>query len=112
MRINPIDPSVRAKDKRKENDEKYLIWLRKQRSAYSNKSPCIAAHFRTAKNSGIGIKPLYSAIPLTATEHDEQHRVGQFKFASRNWWEQTIARYQWLYQQQTGMMIPGKYIIV
>ena len=82
------------------NDDAYLAWLRKQKSAFSGKRPCEACHFRTAANSGVGIKPLFSAIPLTHDEHLEQHRIGTFKFASRSWWESQCAKHleRWKYE--------------
>lgn len=87
----------------KPNDKHYLVWLRTQPSAFSGISRnVIAAHYRTAKNSGISIKPLFSAIPLTHQEHIEQHRIGQFKFAGRNWWEETVKNYQLRFIMQGG----------
>lgn len=98
-----------TKRKRKvENDDKYLQWLRTQRSAYSKRWPTVAAHYRTANNSGIGIKPPFSAIPLTKAEHDEQHRIGTFKFAQRSWWEAMVMKYQTLFEMSGGS-IPEKY---
>jgi hypothetical protein len=76
-------------------ERKYLDWLRTQPSArsgrfsWSDGQPfCEPAHFRTARNSGIGQKPEYIALSLTHDEHQEQHRVGQFNFMPREWWEE------------------------
>lgn len=102
--------TLKQPKKIKVTDQDYLEWLRSLPSAYSNRKPCIAAHFRTAENSGIGIKPLFSAIPLTKQEHDIQHRIGTFKFASRSWWVFMVARHQLNYLMQGGK-IPKKYII-
>ena len=93
MRINPIDPIFRHSHRDKPHDREFLAWIRKQASAKSGQTPCIAAHYRTAKNSGIGCKPLYSAIPLTNEEHMEQHRIGQYNFSPREWWESQVKKY-------------------
>jgi hypothetical protein len=88
--------------RKKGTDKEFLLWLRKRPSALSGKmdydpdtgeSFCVAAHFRTAKNSGTGCKPEYSAIPLTDAEHKEQHRIGQFNFKKRDWWERMTKYY-------------------
>ena len=107
-RINPICPTIRTKERKRDDDKKYLEFLRKQRSAFSNRWPCVAAHYRTAANSGISIKPLFSAIPLTNPEHQEQHQIGQYKFASKIWWEAQVKKYQLAYEMQGGV-IPEKY---
>lgn len=93
-RINSIDPIYRTIKRKRPNDKSFLVWIRTLPSAVSGKSPTIAAHYRTAKNSGIGIKPLYSAIPLTDEEHREQHRIGQFNFIPREKWEELTEHYR------------------
>ncbi len=112
MRINPIDPSIRHNKRPKENDDDYLAWLRRQPSAFSGRRswPTVAAHFRTAENSGMGVKPLFQAIPLTNKEHQEQHRIGTFVFAPRSWWESQVRKHQERYIVQGGV-IPKKYLI-
>lgn len=77
----------------KPNDKEFLAWLRTLPSAYSGKVPCVAAHYRTAANSGVGCKPLFSAIPLTDSEHKLQHQIGQYNFMPREWWETQIGKY-------------------
>lgn len=103
MRINPIDPSIR-KQRRPKNraqeesswrkfgtDAQFQEWCRKKPSAYSGKNNHIVfAHYRTAKNSGTGIKPVYSGIPLTMQEHQIQHSVGQFSFMTKDRWEYLV----------------------
>ena len=86
----------------KPNDREFLAWIRTQPSALTGRTPCIAAHYRTSKNSGIGCKPTYSAIPLTQQEHSEQHRIGQFNFMPKPWWEGKVEYYvsQWKKQQK------------
>ena len=88
--------------RKKGSDRQYLLWLRTQPSALSGgmdydpdtgMSFCDPAHFRTAKNSGTGTKPEYSAIPLTHAEHLRQHRIGQFAFQPREWWERQVEKY-------------------
>lgn len=100
MRINPIDPIYRHTKRFRENDRDFLAWLRKQKSAVSGKTPCIAAHYRTAANSGTGIKPLFSAIPLTAEEHNHQHQIGQFNFMPKEIWERLVATYVAKYHEE------------
>lgn len=85
--------------RQRENDNDFLAWIRTLPSAISGKRPCIAAHYRTAFNSGVGIKPLYSAIPLTDEEHKYQHHVGQYDFMSRDRWESLTEHYRLLWGQ-------------
>jgi hypothetical protein len=69
----------------------YENWCRKQPSARSGQTNNIVfAHFRTAKNAGIGMKPPFSGIPLTYEEHQTQHQIGQFEFMPREEWERLI----------------------
>lgn len=112
MRINPIHPSIRSQDRKpRDNDDVFCAWLKLQKSAFSGKRGHIdPAHFRTAMNSGIAIKPLFSAIPLTHDEHATQHRIGQFNFAPREWW---IAQVRFHQQEfiKYGGKIPVKYLV-
>lgn len=85
--------------RKKENDDDYLRWLRTLPSALSGGYPTEACHYRTARNSGVGIKPMYSAIPLTPLEHREQHRIGQYNFMPRDWWEEKVAYYVETYKR-------------
>lgn len=86
---------ARAKD----TDDQFLEWLKHQPSAIDGRmdydpdtglSWCDPCHYRTAHNSGTGTKPLYSAVPMTHAQHLEQHRVGQFNFMQREWWERQV----------------------
>ena len=83
----------RTRSQEQREDAKFLEWIRTLPSAFSGKYPCIAAHYRTAANSGTGIKPLFSAIPLTWGEHQLQHQIGQYSFMPRDWWERKVAYY-------------------
>lgn len=74
-------------------DKRFLVWVRKQKSALTGNYPCDACHYRTAENSGVGIKPLMSAIPLTREEHRKQHQIGQYEFQPRAWWEEKVKYY-------------------
>lgn len=79
-------------------DENFQAWCRKKPSAYSGKNNNIVfAHYRTAKNSGTGIKPVYSGIPLTMQEHQIQHAIGQYSFMTRERWEYLVQAHleQW-----------------
>lgn len=75
------------------SDKSYQQFCRKLTSALSGEEPCIYAHYRTAANSGIGIKPVYSGIPLTYREHLLQHQIGQFNFMNRVWWEYQVQKH-------------------
>jgi len=69
-------------------DADYQKFCRTLPSAYSNsRDNIVYAHYRTAQNSGIGIKPPYSGIPLTWAEHTLQHQIGQYSLMSRERWE-------------------------
>lgn len=79
------------------SDEEFLAFVRTLPSAYDGRYDYIdgiprnqACHYRTAENSGISIKPPYSAISLTAEQHRMQHRVGTFSFMHRAWWEYSV----------------------
>ena len=84
------------------SDKQFLEWLKHQPSAIdggmdydwdTGTSWCDPCHYRTAKNSGTGCKPKYSAVPLTHAQHLEQHRIGQFNFRPREWWEAKVRSY-------------------
>ncbi len=75
------------------DDLRYLSYLRTLPSAISGLKPSLPAHYRTADNSGTGTKPLFSAIPLTDSEHKEQHRIGQYNFMPRDWWEEQVSKH-------------------
>lgn len=86
----PVTPKGEKRKRQKPHDREYLTWLRLQKSALSGKEPCDPCHYRTAYNSGIATKPLYSAIPLTREEHLRQHQIGQFNFMPREWWDEQL----------------------
>lgn len=68
------------------NDKDFQAWVRRQPS-------CISGDFsewvdgqgrnefchvrRVANGSGMGIKPLFSGVPMTHTEHAMQHQYGE-----------------------------------
>lgn len=93
----------------KGSDRQYLDWLRSQPSALGTGwdydwelgNVCTPAHYRTSANSGTGTKPAYSAIPLRHEEHQQQHRVGQFIFRPRSWWEEQVDKHlkRWVESQ-------------
>lgn len=75
-------------------DKQYQAWCRKQPCAVTGQTNnVIYAHYRTAANSGIGIKPIYSGIPMNAETHKLQHQIGQYALKTRIWWEQTIEKH-------------------
>lgn len=59
-------------------DDEFLAWIRTQPSCIDDDEYNIeACHVRRAANSGIGIKPKYSAVPLTHEQHALQHQSGE-----------------------------------
>jgi hypothetical protein len=73
----------------------YPDWLRTQPSALSSGfswdggTPfCEPAHWHTARYAGVGTKPEYLAIPRAHQEHALQHRIGQYTFKPRDWWQE------------------------
>lgn len=113
MRINPIDPIYRVKKHKKKpraeeespwskygTDAQFLEWLRRRPSAVSGRydyndgvGRCEACHYRHAGNSGWGMKPPYSAIPLTHKEHILQTKITQYKFMPKERWEYLVGFY-------------------
>ena len=89
-------------------DDEFLDWIRLQPSALSGRHSeyvdgegrCEAAHVRRASNSGVGMKPRYSAIPLTRKEHALQHAEGEpalgksvGKLTDKEWYRQKAMFY-------------------
>lgn len=58
-------------------DADFQTYVREQPSCISKQGPCVYAHVRRANNSGTGIKPKYSGVPLTQEEHQIQHNNGE-----------------------------------
>lgn len=115
MRINPIDPIYRTKPRKKPrgeanspwarygSDEDYKAFCRRLPSAYSGQNGSIEyAHYRTAANSGVGIKPPYSGIPLTHREHRIQHAIGQYNFMTRERWEYLVNQHLEAWARASG----------
>ncbi len=91
------------------DDEDYLEWLKTQKSAKSEKYGwydngqgfCVPAHYRRVnRGSGTGIKPQFSAIPLTNEEHQLQHQKGHDAIGTDGWWEAQCLKYaeRWAYE--------------
>jgi|JI10StandDraft_1071094.scaffolds.fasta_scaffold238662_4 hypothetical protein len=75
-------------------DKHYQAWCRKQPCAVTGAvGNVVYAHYRTAANSGIAIKPVYSGVPMDAETHRLQHQIGQYALKSRIWWEQTVEKH-------------------
>jgi hypothetical protein len=80
-------PKTMARDKPKPN-----LHRRGQHLAFLRQLPCVAcgkaapseaAHVRTATDGGVGVKPADRyAVPLCATCHAKQHRMGELSFWS------------------------------
>lgn len=91
-------------------DAQYLAWVKLQPSALSGKFSeyhdngdkyCIPAHVRRVEHgAGTGIKPPYSAIPLTNDEHQQAHQEGDNSIGSNPWWEKKRIKYvqDWAWQ--------------
>jgi hypothetical protein len=65
-------------------DDQFLDWMRKHPRSATGKlaggesGPIVPAHVRRVANgSGTGVKPPFSAIPLTDQEHRLQHQKGE-----------------------------------
>jgi hypothetical protein len=114
MRINPIDPTVRAKRQpRKSRDEQASPWYKfgtdKQFRAFIRTLPCCicgvfrawvdgigvseAAHVRLGGNGGIAYKPPYSAVPMCRHCHSSQHQHGHSHLGSVDFWLQLVKKY-------------------
>jgi len=85
-------------------DAQYRAWCRKQPCAVSGHSyEVVYAHYRTANNSGIADKPPFSGVPMNSQLHMEQHRIGQYAFKSRLWWEQNVELHLLRWAKSRGM---------
>ena len=73
-------------------DRDFQAFVRELPSAISGRGPCVFAHHRNAKNAGTGYRPPFSGVPLTWDEHERQHRVGQYNFKPRGWWDAQVRR--------------------
>lgn len=86
-------------------DKEYQAFCRRLPSCVSGHTGnVIFAHYRTAANSGTGIKPPFSGVPMTYAEHAKQHQIGQYAFKPREWWEYEVRRHldMWAYFVKTG----------
>lgn len=91
------------------SDSDYQAWCRLRPSAYSGKNGQIVyAHYRTAANSGTGVKPVYSGLPLTMQEHQLQHAVGQFHFMERERWQYLVESHLKAWARSTGKPLHWK----
>jgi len=86
----------------KGSDKEFLDFIRRQPSAYSGRfseyledgtGRCVAAHVRRASNSGTGMKPKYSAIPLCDDEHRLTHQRGEQALMPTGWFDEQAKRY-------------------
>lgn len=101
----------------KKLDEIYKKWIREQISALSQiygefvmgKGYNDAAHFRHSGNSGTGMKPYFSCLPLTHKEHLRQHGVNYDRLESWEWWERQLGVHQGRFERETGLQIPEEY---
>jgi hypothetical protein len=95
----PYQKGSKKPKKERINDRGFLDWLKTLVCAKCGRlPPNDPAHYRTSKNSGISTKPMWSAIPLCRLCHLHQHRIGQYNFAVREWWEAQVKKYVELYK--------------
>lgn len=98
-------------------DAKYRQWIQRQPSALSQtygefpngQGRNDAAHYRTSGNAGVGMKPLFSCLPLTHREHMRQHGTSYTLLEGVNWWEFNLSIHQFNFERETGHKIPEKY---
>lgn len=65
-------------------DKKYVKWIRTQPCLVCFKTPSQAHHYRTAENSGMGIKPADEwCVPLCHAHHSELHKTGIKTFSGK-----------------------------
>lgn len=85
-------------------DAQFQDWCRQQPCAVIGSDiDVIYAHYRTAKNSGIATKPPYSGVPMNYLQHLEQHRLGQYAFKPREWWESQVLAHLIRWAKTRGM---------
>lgn len=74
------------------SDNEYQEWCRTQRcvvtgeydwNTETGESRCEYAHVRRADESGVGIKPPYSGVPLCSQVHRQQHQMGELELLRR-----------------------------
>jgi len=81
-------------------NNQYLEWIRKQKCWLAKKpghvcaGDIVAAHVRRIRNgAGTALKPKYSAIPLCAQAHDDQHQNGESAIGGRDRVDVALSRY-------------------
>lgn len=70
------------------SDAEYQAWLRTRPCCASgpHQGDVVVAHVRRVENgAGTGLKPEYSAIPLCAHHHAEQHQHGESFIGGKEW---------------------------
>jgi len=79
------------------DDCEYLSWLRLQKCCVKgggHGGDVQAAHVRrVAAGAGTGVKPEYSAVPMCAIHHDEQHRKGESAVGGREFLEEQAVKH-------------------
>lgn len=93
MTKRPSDPQKRRLIKL---DEQFRAWVMLQPSCLSRRFSeyhggigySIACHIRRASNAGVGMKPPFSCISLTDSEHKLTHQYGEEIIAPAEWFEQ------------------------
>ena len=79
-------------------DDEFLKWVRSRHCCLCKGnlglSSSEAAHVRRVANgSGMGIKPIYSAIPLCHTHHMEQHNQGEETMGGKEMFDKLRIKY-------------------
>lgn len=74
------------------SDNEYQEWCRGQRCVVTGEydwntdtgeARCEYAHVRRSNDSGVGIKPPYSGVPLCSQVHRQQHQMGELELLRR-----------------------------
>lgn len=89
MRINPMPVYLKGQKRKraKPTDRPYLDWLKTKPCCVCGKAPPgVPAHVRLGGRGGVGMKPLFSAVPACRFHHDWQHQHGHLDLMPTDEW--------------------------
>jgi len=96
-----INPNLLEKAREKGTDTEFQAYVRlfpsiltKDYKEYvDGEGRSVFAHVRTVSaGAGIAIKPEYSGVPLTQTQHLKQHLHGYEHYSPMGWWEEEAGK--------------------